>query len=170
MGDYLIGIEGFFGILPRSVGEASNLPAFGSGGGQFARFQHRGCAIPCPHSILRAGRKQSKYYQASLKIQIRGRGERRAAGPERVASWFGFWGGPWRSTMVSDQCLLLLVNFLLRFKYVTMLNVLNMPRSLTILSMLTVPIMLILLIIQAMMIMLNMITLLKIKTNVTFDN
>ena len=53
--------------------------------------------------------------------------------------------------MVSDQCLLLLVNFLLRFKYVTMLNVLNMPRSLTILSMLTVPIMLILLIIQAMM-------------------
>ena len=58
-----MGIEGFFGILPRSVGEASNLPAFGSGGGQFARFQHRGCAIPCPHSILRAGRNPSNYYQ-----------------------------------------------------------------------------------------------------------
>jgi hypothetical protein len=86
MGDYLMGIEGFLVILPGSVGEASNLPTFGRGGGQFARVWHLGWAILCPHSILRAGRKQSKYYQASLKIQIRGRGERRAAGPERVAS------------------------------------------------------------------------------------
>jgi hypothetical protein len=38
MGDYLMGIEGFFGILPRAVAEAGNLPTFGSEGGQVARF------------------------------------------------------------------------------------------------------------------------------------
>ena len=40
-----MGIEVFFGILPRSVGEASNLPTFGRGGGQFARVWHLGWAI-----------------------------------------------------------------------------------------------------------------------------
>jgi hypothetical protein len=63
MGDYLMGIEGFFGILPRAVAEAGNLPAFGSEGGQFARFWRRGWAMLRPHQILRAGRNQSKYYQ-----------------------------------------------------------------------------------------------------------
>ena len=69
-----MGIEGFFAILPRPVGEPGNLPAFGtevgnlpavgSEGGQFTRFWQQGWAILRPHSIPkapRAGRSEMKY-------------------------------------------------------------------------------------------------------------